>query len=105
MPRKPPILVFKGHTVFILECADGSYFSGITSDLKSKLKEINSGEHGFYFMGHPDRLPIKRVAFKEEHLPFREAYLKHLYLRSLNRSCRTKMIQTGKWPIRRLGIG
>jgi predicted GIY-YIG superfamily endonuclease len=83
----------------MLECADGSYFSGITSDLEKKLKEVNSGDHGFYFIGHPDRLPIKKVVFKDEHLPFREAFLKHQYLRTLTRACRVKMIETGKWPL------
>ena len=87
----------KGYIVFIVCCADGSYFSGMCENLNEKLKEINAGK-GYYFSTHPERLPVS-VIFKEENLIFREAYVKHRYLRSMTRRYRDRLIKTGKWPL------
>ena len=65
-------LKVKGYTVFIVECADGSYYSDLGVDLKRKLKEIAEGR-GYYFSTHPERLPVK-VVFQEDNVPFREAF-------------------------------
>lgn len=90
-------LVIKGYTVFIVECADGSYYTGFCEDLKKRLKEINTCNVA-YFLTKPQLVPVK-VVFREDHLPFREAYTKHVYLRSLTRRHRIKLIETKKWPL------
>ena len=90
----------KGYTVFLVKCADGSYFSGICRDMDRKLKEINEKRKGYYFHSHPERLPVQ-VVFKEGGIIFKEAYTKHIYLRSLTRRSREKMIRTGAWPLGR----
>ncbi len=89
----------RGYTVFIVQCADGSYFSGMCRELKSRLNEINKEmKGGSYFTAHPERLPVKPV-FSENNLIFKEAYFKTRYLRTLTRRYRERLIKTGRWPL------
>lgn len=85
----------QGHIVYILECADGSYFTGMCSKLEEGLKRLAGGKVRHF--KNPERFPVT-VVFKEEHLPFLEAFLKFKYLRSMNRLLRKKLIDTKKWP-------
>ncbi|MCP4653725.1 MAG: GIY-YIG nuclease family protein [Candidatus Omnitrophica bacterium] len=49
----------KGFYVYILECSDGSYYTGYTNDLEKRVKEHNCGERGAkYTRG---KRPIKVV--------------------------------------------
>jgi predicted GIY-YIG superfamily endonuclease len=86
----------KGYTVFIVECADESYYSGMCLNLEKEIKSINRRLIP-HFKGHPKKVPVK-VVFHEDHIPFKEAFVKHIYLRSLTRRHRIKLIQTGEWP-------
>lgn len=92
-----PKLEFKGYTVFLIECADGTYYSGMCRDLKKKMAQL-SLQRGRIFMKFPERYPLK-VVFREEHLPFREAFFKHKYLREMTRRLRKKLIEEKKWPL------
>ena len=85
----------QGHIVYILEGADGSYFTGMCSSMKEELKRIANGKIRHF--KKPERFPVT-VVFKEDHLPFQEALLKFKYLRSMNRLLRKKLIDTKKWP-------
>jgi len=82
-----------GWTVYILECADGSYFAGWTHNMKSAMVQILLDS---YFFNNPERLPFK-VIYEEKDLIFKEAQAKHEYLRLMNRRQRIKLITTGKW--------
>ena len=93
--KKYEVLV--GWTVFFVECADGTYFSGLCRNLRKKLWEIDNRQ-GLYFSKHPERLPVK-VVFKEVQLPFREAYAKYKYMKEMNRKLKKKLIGTGQWPL------
>jgi predicted GIY-YIG superfamily endonuclease len=84
----------QGHTVYIMEAADGSYYGGMCPDIEKELVRAAQGEIRYF--KKPERRPAK-VVFKDEHLPFEEAHLKFRYLRTLNRSYRKKMIRTGNW--------
>ena len=48
-------------TVYILHCADGTLYTGITNDLKKRLAAHNSGTGAKYTRG---RVPVK-LAYKE----------------------------------------
>jgi predicted GIY-YIG superfamily endonuclease len=95
VPRKIALLHPQGSTVYIMEGADGSYYTGLCQDLKKELKRANEGKIRHF--EKPERLPAK-IVFKEDKLPFKEAYLKFRYLRTLNRVYRKKIINTGIWP-------
>lgn len=89
-------LQIKGYTVFLVRCADGSYYSGMCEDMDRKLSEINNRFEP-YFMAHPELVPVTLV-FREDQIPFKLAYAKHRYLRSLTKRLREKLIKTGQWP-------
>jgi putative endonuclease len=85
-------------TIYILECADGTYSVGFCRDLRVRLKEIAAGEGSQYFLNRPDRLPVK-LLYEEPGLPFREAYAKFRYLRTMPRRLKEKLIYKKKWPL------
>jgi putative endonuclease len=50
--------MIKDYFVYIVECKDGSYYTGVTSDLEKKINEHNS----LIFKGYTSsRLPVKLV--------------------------------------------
>lgn len=48
--------------VYILECADGSLYTGITTDLSRRLAEHKEGTGAKYTMSHP----VKACVYSEE---------------------------------------
>jgi predicted GIY-YIG superfamily endonuclease len=90
------LLQIEGYNVFIVECANGSYYSDMCKNLDKKIAEMNN-QFTTYFIGKPHLVPVK-VVFCEKHIPFREAYVKHRYLRTLTKRHRSRLIDTGKWP-------
>ena len=63
--------------VYILECKDGSHYTGCTSDLKERMNRHKNG-----FVNYTkDKLPVKLIsyiAFLEKH----KAYFFEKYLKS-----------------------
>lgn len=94
---KAPKLTIKGYSVFLVRCSDGSFYSGMCTDLRVKLIRINARLET-YFKSRPSLVPVTLV-FNEDHIPFKEAFLKHKYLRSLTRRLRDRLIKTGSWPL------
>lgn len=84
-------------TIYILLCADGTYAVGYCQDLDGRLKEIGNGK-GSHFHKHPERLPV-RVLHVEKGLPFREAFAKYSYLKTMPRRLKEKIIYKKKWPL------
>jgi putative endonuclease len=64
--------------VYLLECSDGSYYTGITKDLKDRLERHSTGRDTKYTKA---RLPIKLVykmsVRNESEAKQREDWLKH----------------------------
>lgn len=50
--------MIKDYFVYIVECKDGSYYTGVTSELEKRINEHNSG---FYKGYTSSRLPVKLV--------------------------------------------
>jgi putative endonuclease len=51
------------YAVYILECADGSLYTGITTDVTRRLKEHKSGAGGSYTRSRG----VVRVVYTEPH--------------------------------------
>lgn len=47
--------------VYMLECKDGTFYTGYTTDLKSRFEKHNSGCGAKYTRG---RIPVKLVYFE-----------------------------------------
>lgn len=59
--------------VYILECEDGSFYTGITSNLERRLKEHRQGKGGFYTRSfkaldivHQEEYPTRQEALRRE---------------------------------------
>jgi len=90
--------IFKkmGWCVYIMECADKSYYIGMARDVNKELKFLNEVHPDKHLNPIYGRLPLK-IIYAEKNRPFREAFAKYSYLKTLNRVQRQKIIDTGKW--------
>ncbi|MCF8000526.1 MAG: GIY-YIG nuclease family protein [Halanaerobiales bacterium] len=50
------------HYVYIVKCADGTYYTGYTNDLERRIEQHNQGEGAKYTKG---RRPVELVYSKE----------------------------------------
>lgn len=78
--------------VYILECADGSYYTGWTTDLEQRVAAHNAGRGGRYTRS---RRPVKLV-YWEEHPDRRSAQRRELALKRLARVRKSALISDFK---------
>lgn len=74
--------------VYILECADGSYYTGWTTNLEQRIAAHNAGRGGRYTRSHR---PVKLV-YWEEHSDRRSAQQRELALKRLPRTRKMALI-------------
>ena len=80
------------HFVYILECADGTLYTGWTTDVEARVATHNSGKGAKYTRS---RLPV-RLAYYEE-LPDKSAALRReRAIKRLTRSEKEKLIEKGQ---------
>ena len=78
--------------VYILQCADGTLYTGWTTDLERRLRAHNSGQGAKYTRG---RRPVRLVYHKER--PTRSAaQRREAAIRRLSRAEKLKLIE-GRW--------
>ena len=73
----------KSHYMYVLECADGSLYTGYAVDVQARLAAHNAGKGAKYTRA---RLPVSLLAYALICLPFkfRRGLDKHTHLTSLN---------------------
>jgi putative endonuclease len=74
--------------MYILECADGSYYVGSTKDLERRISEHRSGLGSRHTSG---RLPIKLV-YGEEYERVADAYYREKQVQNWSRAKREALI-------------
>mgnify|MGYP000200095641 FL=1 len=82
--------------VYILSCSDGTYYTGITTDIERRLNEHNSGKGAKYTRS---RTPVRL----EEYTYFENRSLatkEELSIKKLSRGKKEKLIH--KWRANRL---
>jgi putative endonuclease len=73
---------------YILECADGSYYTGWTADPQRRLKQHNRGTASRYTRA---RLPVRMVYLEE--LPDRSSAMKREHaIKHLTRAKKSRLI-------------
>ncbi len=82
----------KMHYVYILECKDGSFYTGYTTDLENRVKTHNSGKGGKYTRG---RTPVA-LKYYEEYADKNEACRREYAIKQLNRSEKLKIIDNNR---------
>ena len=62
------------HYVYVLECADGTYYTGYTTDVERRVAEHNAGEGAKYTRGrtpvevvHTETFSDRSTAMQREH--------------------------------------
>lgn len=79
---------------YILECSDGTYYTGWTNDLEKRLKTHNEGSGGKYTRS---RLPVQLVYY-ETFETKQEAMSREWHIKKLSREEKSKLIVARKAP-------
>lgn len=69
------------HYVYIVECADGSYYTGYTPRIRKRVKTHNAGRGAKYTKY---RRPVKLVWYKKYRY-FKSAFLEERRIKTLSR--------------------
>ena len=78
--------------IYIVECANGTYYSGYTSDIQRRVERHNNGHGAKYLRG---RLPVKLV-FSREYRYYKNALKGELGLKKLTRQEKKELIKCYK---------
>ena len=76
---------------YILECADGTLYSGWTNDLKKRVAAHNAGQGAKYTRS---RLPV-RLRYYEEFAGKNEAMRREYALKQLTHAAKLALIESG----------
>lgn len=76
------------HYVYILECCDGSYYTGYTNNLEKRLQKHQSGKGAKYTRG---RTPVQ-LLFSEEYPTKSEALQEEYRIKQLSREQKGKYV-------------
>jgi predicted GIY-YIG superfamily endonuclease len=87
--------------VYILRCADGSYYTGHTDDLEKRLSEHDSGARGNYTAS---RRPVKLV-FSQECSSREEALAAERQIKGWSRRKKEAMMRSDWEEVSRLARG
>lgn len=79
---------------YILQCADGSFYTGFTNDLARRVEKHNAGKGAKYTRG---RLPVALV-YREEFETEREARSREWHVKQLTRAEKLCLIGSGGRP-------
>ncbi|WP_058993256.1 GIY-YIG nuclease family protein [Sarcina ventriculi] len=74
---------------YILECSDGSFYTGWTNNLEKRINCHNKGKGAKYTRG---RLPVKLVYF-EEFIEKRDAQKREYVIKHLTRNDKLNLIK------------
>jgi putative endonuclease len=80
------------YTVYILECADGTYYTGITTDLERRIKEHNHSDKGARYTR--SRRPVT-VRYRETCADKSDALKREIAIKKLTRAAKTRLIAQG----------
>ncbi len=75
--------------VYVLQCADGTLYTGWTTDLERRLRAHNDGQGARYTRG---RRPV-RLAYQEEQPTRSAAQKREAAIRRLSRASKLKLIE------------
>lgn len=77
--------------IYILRCADGSFYTGITTDLENRLKHHNSGKGSKYTR---TRRPVE-LAHSEKAENKSKALIREIQIKKLSAKNKARLIKFG----------
>ena len=78
--------------VYVLECQDGTYYTGYTNNLENRIKLHNKGLGAKYTR---NRRPVKLVWYKE-YKYFKKAFKEELALKKLTHKQKEELIKNAE---------
>ncbi len=84
-------------TVYILECADGSFYTGVTNDLNRRLREHREGTS--HYTGYN---PPARLVYQEEHRSKVDAKKREAQIKCWSRAKKLALIHGDFYSLRSL---
>jgi putative endonuclease len=85
-PPEPPTV---RHVVYVLECDDGTFYTGYTTDLQRRVREHDAGEGAKYTRG---RTPVEVVHVEE--FDSRSAAMSREYeIKQLTRAQKERLVE------------
>lgn len=75
--------------VYIVECSDGTYYTGYTPDIEKRAKLHNAGRGAKYTR---DRRPVKLIWCKE-YKQFKNAFMEEKRIKRLTRKRKEKLVR------------
>jgi putative endonuclease len=75
--------------VYIVECQDGTFYTGYTNDLENRIKEHNGQVRGAKYLR--GRRPV-RLVWCKEYRYYKPAFLEEKRIKSLTRKQKQKLI-------------
>ncbi len=86
----------KEWTVYILRCCDGSLYTGIAKDVKTRVKRHCEGRGAAYTR---TRLPVE-LLYQQEGLTHSEALIREAQIKALPRSKKEEIILSDRTMVR-----
>lgn len=77
------------HYVYVLECADGSFYTGYTTDVERRLAEHNDGDGAKYTRG---RTPVELI-YTESHGSRSAAMSREAEIKGLRRGQKERLVR------------
>ena len=81
--------------LYVVECADGSLYCGITNDLERRLKQHNDGKGAKYTRA---RRPVQLKTHWSK-LTHKEAARAEYFFKRLNRRQKERSVRDPNWPL------
>jgi len=78
--------------VYLIECSDGSLYTGITTDIKRRFNEHKDKDGGHYTSAKE----VVRVAYSEQHPDRSSASKREAQIKKWPRQKKWDLIQTGR---------
>jgi putative endonuclease len=75
--------------VYIVECSDGTFYTGYTNNIENRVNKHNSGKGAKYTK---TRLPVKLV-YKEKFCTKSEALKREYFIKQLTRKEKEKLMK------------
>ncbi len=76
------------HYVYIVECADGTYYTGYTPKLRRRVKLHNAGRGAKYTK---DRRPVKLI-WSKKYRHFKRAFKREMAIKRLTRAAKERLV-------------
>ena len=78
--------------VYIIECLDGTFYSGLTWNIQNRFEQHQSGRGGAYTAKHD----VRRLAYAERHMDLEQARAREIQIKNWSQSKKLKLI-SGVW--------